>query len=129
MVRIHLKQSKTDQMGQGAYIVLGKSGSEVCPVAAVLSYIACRGVQQGPFFLESKGSPVTKPTFIAKIRHIPEDLGIPQGYCAGHNSRIGAATLAAIAGVEDSTIQLLGRWQSAPFLRYVRIPQDRLAVY
>lgn len=35
LVRIHLKQSKTDQMGQGAYIVLGRSGSEICPVAVI----------------------------------------------------------------------------------------------
>ncbi len=31
---------------------------------------------------------------------------------------LGAATSAALAGLEDSTIQTLGRWQSAAFLQY-----------
>ena len=127
MVRFHLKQSKTDQMGQGAYIVLGRTDLDICPVAAVLSYIASRGSRQGPFFLDSKGSPLTKSTFIAEICKILAAIGFPQGQYAGHSFRISAATSAALAGVEDSTIQILGRWQSAAFLRYVRTPQDRLA--
>lgn len=40
MVRVHLKKSKTDQFGDGADIVLGKTGLTLCPVAAILSYIA-----------------------------------------------------------------------------------------
>ena len=40
--------------------------------------------------------------------------------CAGHSFRIGAATSAALAEVEDSIVQILGQWQSAAFLRYVR---------
>ena len=39
----------------------------------------------------------------------------------------GMAASVALAGVEDSTIQLLGRWQSAAFLQYIRTPQERLA--
>lgn len=36
-------------------------------------------------------------------------------------------TSAALAGVEDSTIQLVGRWQSAAFLKYIRTPQEKIA--
>ena len=43
--------------------------------------------------------------------------------------RIGAATAAAQAGVEDSVIQLLGRWSSAAFLAYIRTPREDLARY
>ena len=42
----------------------------------------------------------------------------PEQY-AGHSIRIGAATAAAIAGVEDSTILMLGRRNSAALLRFV----------
>ena len=37
------------------------------------------------------------------------------------------ATTAAIAGVEDSTIQTLGRWHSVAYLQYIRLPSEWLA--
>ena len=127
MVRIHLKQSKTDQLGQGAHIILGKTRSDLCPVAAVLGYVVSRGAHPGALFLDARREPLRKSAFIAKLRRILEGLGFPQHQYAGHSFRIGAATAASLAGVEDSTIQLLGRWRSAAFLRYIRTPQDRLA--
>ena len=55
MVWCHLKQSKTDQMGCGVDVVLGRTDRDLCPVAAVLGYIAHRGDRLGPFFLKSSG--------------------------------------------------------------------------
>ena len=127
MVRCHLKQSKTDQLGRGVDVVLERTGLELCPVAAVLGYIALRGDQSGPFFLTTAKTPLSKPDFISKFRTVLGRLGLPAEDYAGHSFRIGAATSAALAGVEDSMIQLLGRWQSAAFLRYIKTPQERLA--
>lgn len=127
MIKFHLKQSKTDQFSHGADIVLGKTGQELCPVAAVLSYVVCRGTRQGPFFIISTRKPLTKPQFVAAICNILDSIGFPPSEYAGHSFRTGAVTSAALAGVVDSTIQLLGRWQSATFLQYVRTPQERLA--
>eukprot|EP00731_Ephydatia_muelleri_P020051 Em0012g876a len=53
--------------------------------------------------------------------------GIDRSSYAGHSFRIGAATSAAAAGVEDSMIQTLGRWKSSAYLVYVRVPRERLA--
>jgi len=42
---------------------------------------------------------------------------------AGHSFRIGAATTAAVMGLEDSAIQTLGRWESSlvsSYKRYIR---------
>ena len=127
MVRCHLKQSKTDQLGRGVDVVLGRTGLELCPVAAVLSYIVRHGSQPGPFFLTTAGAPLVKQEFVSEFRKILAAVGLPAEDYAGHSFRIGAATSAALAGVEDSTIQLLGRWQSAAFLRYIRTPHERLA--
>lgn len=51
-------------------------------------------------------------------------LGLPWDNFAGHSFRIGAATAAAKAGIEDSVIQSLGRWSSAAFLTYIRILRE-----
>ena len=38
--------------------------------------------------------------------------------------RIGGASAAASAGVPDSTIQILGRWSSDAYRRYLRISDE-----
>ena len=107
IVRCYLKQSKTDQLSQGVDVVLGKTGLDLCPVAAVLGYIALRGDQSGPFFLTTTRVPFTKTKtdFITNFRSILGRIGFPAEDYAGHSFRIAAA----LAGVEDSTIQLLGQ--------------------
>ena len=127
MVRFRLKQSKTDQFGRGVDVIVGRTGLDLCPVAAVLAYVAERGDQPGPFFLTTAKTPLTKQAFVGVVRKLLRALELPEENYAGHSFRIGAATTAALAGVEDSTIQLLGRWQSSAFLRYIRTPHERLA--
>ena len=75
--------------------------------------------------LERRATPEAR--FVAEIHRIMGEIGFPQHQYAGHSFRIGAATAVALAGMEDSTIQLLGRWWSTAFLRYVRTPHDKLA--
>lgn len=127
MVKIHLKKLKCDQFGLGSDIILGRTGNLLCPVAAILSYIVARGAHLGLFFMDANGRTITKTWFIVQIRSILVDLGLPQHQYAGHSFRIGAATSTALAGIDDSTIQTLGRWHSAAFLQYIRIPQEQLA--
>ena len=127
MIQFHLKKSKCDQFGSGSNIVIGRTDTLICPVAAILQYIKVRGDQPGPFFLDASRATVTKPQFITQIRGILSALGFPQHQYAGHSFRIGAATTAATMGVEDSMIQVLGRWHSAAFLQYIRTPKERLA--
>ena len=61
------------------------------------------------------------------VRQALEQAGVhPAGY-SGHSFRIGAATTAAQAGLDDSTIKMLGRWESAAYQRYIRTPRTTLA--
>ena len=64
---------------------------------------------------------------MVEVRSALRLQGVDESYLSsisGHSFRIGAATAAARAGVEDSLIQTLGRWR---FLCYVRSPGRELA--
>jgi len=54
-------------------------------------------------------------------------MGVDPTCFSGHSFWIGAATTAAQVGVEDATIKMLGRWESAAYQRYIRTPRDQLA--
>ena len=60
MIQFHLKVSKCDQFGSGADVVIGSTGSEICPVTAIMSFVAARGSRPGPFFIDASGKAVTK---------------------------------------------------------------------
>ena len=127
LVRFHLKRSKCDQFGRGVDVFIGRTGDELCPVTAVLSFIARRGPKPGSFFLLQDGSPLTKGYFVGQVQKALTRAGIQSSNYTGHSFRSGAATAAANAGVEDSVIQMLGRWNSPAFLTYIRTPRDQLA--
>ena len=127
MFKIRLKRSKCDQFGRGADIILGKTAQLLCPVTALVRYISVRGSAPGLFFQQPQAKPVTKAWFVGQLRPILAAVGLPQQDYAGHSFRIGAATTAAMAGVEDSMIQTLGRWSSTAYLQYVRMPSEQLA--
>ena len=124
MLRVHMKQSKCDQFGKGVVIIVGQTLTAIFPVRAVLDYIRLRQDRPGTFFINNKREPVTKSWLVQQIRRTLQALGLPQDDYAGHSFRIGTATSAAMAGIEDSTIQALWR---LPFLRYVRMSREQLA--
>jgi len=64
---------------------------------------------------------------VEKLRESLTEAGVDPTKFAGHSFRIGAASTARANGVQDSMIQTLGRWRSAAYLRYVRIPRQELA--
>ena len=127
MLCIHLKVSKCDQFGKGVDVFVGRTGRKLCPVASCLAYMACRGPTTGPFFRFQDGTPLTKGLFISKVRDLLSQASLDPSLYAGHSFRIGAATSAALAGLEDSTIRALGRWSSSAFLVYIRTPKAHLA--
>ena len=127
LAQVTIKASKTDSFRKGVAIYLGRMSNELCPVTAVATYLAARGGTPGPFFQFQNGRPLTRETFVAKTRQLLEGIGVKAKEYAGHSFRIGVASTAAACGVEDSLIQTLGRWESAAYLLYVRVPREKLA--
>ena len=126
MLKIHLKTSKTDQLRRGADVYVGRTECPLCPITAVLHYMALRGSTAGSFFIFKDGTLLTKSIFTARVREALRSLGY---HFAGHSFRIGAATAAASAGIEDSVIRTMGRWSSSAFLAYIRTPKEQLATF
>ena len=128
VISLFLRRSKTDPFGAGVTIILGRTDRIVCPVTALLGYLALRGQQPGPLFLFQDGSPLSRQRLISQVNSALAQKGISTTGILGHSFRIGAATAAARAGLEDSLIQTLGRWHSAAFLRYIRTPVTLMAL-
>lgn len=126
VVTIHLKCSKTDPFGAGCDIHLGRTGQLLCPVAALLGYLAVRPPTPGALLIFEDGSPLSRPQLVSRLQAALRLAGIPTDGYTGHSFRIGAATAAAQAGLSDSMIQQLGRWKSAVFSTYIRPPVEKL---
>ena len=125
-VVVRIKASKTDPFRQGVSIYLGRTHNELCPVAAVLSYMVQRGDTEGPFFLFEDRRLLTRQRFVSEVRKALTDLGYNCALYAGHSFRIGAATTAAQRGLQDSLIKTLGRWESAAYTVYIQTPPEVL---
>ena len=108
---------------------MGKTGTDLCPVNAMLQYLVVRGTQGGSLFRFQDGRLLTRQRFVEEVQKALQQAGIDQLKYCGHSFRIGAATTAAARGMEDSVIKTLGRWRSIAYLDYVRIPRDQLAQY
>ena len=127
VVRARIKASKTDQFRRGVDIFVGRTHGLLCPVEALLAYIAVRGTNPGFFFRFEDGRLLTKDRFINGVRHAMTACGVDAKAYAGHSFRIGAATTAAKKGMPTEKIKTLGRWASAAYLLYVRISREDLA--
>ena len=121
------KAIKTDPFRQGVNIFLGQSKQEICPVAALLSYMALRGNAQGPLFLYDDGTSLSRNRLVREVKRALTEAERDCTGFRGHSFRIGVATTAKARGLDDSTIKALGRWKSTAFESYIRIPGSSLA--
>ena len=127
LLRVHLRHRKTDPFGNGITLSLGRTGHLLCPVSAVLSYLAVRSGVPGPLFILPNGSPLSRNMLITSIRETLALHGVDTTLYSGHSFRIGAATTAAAVGLGDALIKKLGRWKSSAYMSYIRLPTDCLA--
>ena len=127
ILRICIKQSKTDPFRKGVHIIVGATGDCLCPVAAVLQYLAIRGKEPGPLFRFSNGSALTRQNFVSSVRRALSGIGLQTSLYSGHSFRIGAATTAAAQGISDALIKTMGRWESIAYTTYIQTPIDQIA--
>ena len=102
MVSVHLCHSKTDPFGAGVTIYLGRTYQPVCPVSALLAYLARRGHSHDLLFLFQDGSTLSRQKLVFHVRQVLDKQCIDSSGYTRHSYRIGAATTAALVGLDDS---------------------------
>ena len=120
MVVISIKQSKTDPLRKGVQITLGATQDDVCPIKAIMPYLAIRGSQPGPLFLTKDNHFLTQSAFRTNLLSILQEVGLDTKSYNTHSFRIGAATSAESAGLTESQIKSLGRWKSDAYRHYIK---------
>ncbi len=78
-------------------------------------FTGCHGRSLGHtwLLLQTQAQPATKAWFVDQLWDILSVLGLPPEVYIKHSFCIGAATTAALMGVEDCTTQTLDRWQTS----------------
>ena len=71
---------------------------------------------EGPLYILASGEFVTRNHVAAFL-----DISLRDIHINTHSFRIGGASAAAAAGIPDSVIQIMGRWKSDCYKRYIRI--------
>lgn len=125
---ILLKVSKTDQVRQGVTVNVFSTSSLCCPVNSLARFLEVRrkhgAKPSDPLFVDRDMSPVTRAVFLQWLSTVIARVGLNPASYSGHSLRIGAATSASSAQLEDSLIRTLGRWKSDCFVRYIRTPDS-----
>lgn len=127
VIRVRIKTSKTNPFRVGADIFIGRTDNDLCPVAAVLAFMALRGPGPGPFFRFRDGKPLTRPRLVAKLKESIQAAGVNCAAYLGHSFRSGAATTGTRQGIGNATIKMLGRWKSSTYQLYIKTPREQLA--
>ncbi|CAC5396816.1 ATM [Mytilus coruscus] len=126
LVVFKLKQSKTDPFRKGINIQLHKLGQLICPYKTLLEYIQVRKEfspinQTDPLFITIDKKPLERQYFLTCIKKGLDLRGFNSSHYNGHSFRIGAATSAGKAKIEDHLIKTLGRWSSDSYIRCIRV--------
>jgi len=123
---VHIKSSKTDPTRKGVDLFIGRTWNSLCPVIAMLHYLAVRGTDDGPLFRAQNMNSLFKQVLVTKVRQALQQAGIDSSRYVGHSFCIGAAMTAALRGISDTSIQILRRWASNSYTRYISMPRQSL---
>lgn len=119
-IHLHIRHSKTDQLGLGTTLAIPACRSPSCPYSAMQDYLHVRPNTPGPLFCHFSGQPLTRYQFSAMLTKTLHTLGIYSTEYKSHSFRIGAATTLAHQGYNNDIIQAAGRWHSNVYASYIR---------
>ena len=127
-LKITIKQSKTDQFGEGMLKGLPYFSNEnYCPVLNLKKWLEISKIRSGPVFRRfSKGSSLTDnrltdQSVVLIIKNYLNIAGIENINFAGHSLRSGFATVAAESGADERSIMAMtGHKTTQMVRRYIK---------
>jgi len=103
-MRVHIRQSKTDQEGRGQEIAIPR-GTKLRPVNAVQDWLKAAKIEDGPVFRSIDrhgriGAALSAQSVALIVKRHAEAAGLDPQEFAGHSLRAGFLTSAAEAGAD-----------------------------
>ena len=126
LIKVTLKQSKTDLFRRGVDLYLGAKGAITYPVKGLLPYLALRGHHKGPLFILEDGKYLIYQHPNSLLDKLQTKLQIDNTKYDTHSFCIGVATNTRQANIPDALIELMRRWKSNAYLTYVKTPPTKL---
>jgi integrase len=124
---IHLRRSKTDQLGEGRKIGVPLGRTSACPVKAVEKWLEVSKISSGPVFRAiNRGGGVGQSQLSGQsvaliLKEYAKAIGMNSANISGHSLRSGLVTSAIQAGVAVHKIQQQTGHRSVEMLaRYIR---------
>lgn len=105
-------------------IFLIRSGTTLCPVVALLRYLAIRPKKEGTLLIHADGTPLSRDQFVRKAKKTLCTANIDDSAYCGHSFQIVAITI--VARVSTHFIKMLGGWESDSYQLYNRTPHESL---
>ena len=124
-LEIFVESSKTDQLRDGAWVVIARTNSDLCPVSMLDRYMKVAAISGDPGKFLFRGLVNTKTgarlrpcgsLSYTRVRELVLEklalLGLDKSKFGLHSLRSGGASAAANAGVPDRWFKRHGRWRS-----------------
>ena len=125
---IRVRRSKTDQYGEGATVSVVRGSGELCPVAALVTWLKASGITEGFIFRrirrggQVQETGVTGRTVADVIKKTAKAAGLDASKLSAHSLRSGLLTTAAEQGADLIQLQQHARHsdpkQTAHYIRH-----------
>ena len=124
-MNIHIKASKTDQYCQSAVVLISRTGTSTCPLNAMDKFLKqSNSRKSSPLFTFRNGKYLTRQDVSSMTKSLLYLVRANPVLYSSHSYRIGAATT---AGIPESLIQTLGRWQSTAYKTYIQSSPEMIS--
>ena len=136
-MKVFLPASKTDIYRQGVTLTIPCTCQqcEICPVHETLHLIelykkhsmACK--PENALFFFPNNHILNRKDVANMLKFLCGEINLEPSKYSGHSFRKGGATSLAVNKAPDWVIQLLGRWKSSSYKRYIQTPEDHICQY